>query len=115
MTEPVDGERLVHGCVYVAPADRHMKFSDECARLDREREPKQGHSRPSVDALFLSAAAAYSRRVVAIVLTGNGHDGAQGCLAVSDRGGISIGGEAKRIIDDNARCTPSQSITSKEN
>jgi two-component system chemotaxis response regulator CheB len=88
VTEPVDGERLVRGCVYVAPADHHMKFSDDCVGLDRG--PKHGHSRPSVDALFVSAAAAYGRRVVAIVLTGNGGDGAQGCLAVSARGGICI-------------------------
>jgi two-component system chemotaxis response regulator CheB len=105
VTEPVDGERLVHGCVYVAPADHHMMISDECVRLDRRS--KHGHPRPSVDALFTSAAAAYSRRVVAIVLSGNGLDGAQGCRAVSTRGGVSL---VQRPLEASAGSMPVHAI-----
>ena len=105
VTEPSDGERLVRGSVYVAPADHHMRFSDGCAHLDRG--PKQAFARPSADILFGSAAAEYTQRVVGVVLTGNGTDGAEGCLAVFDRGGISI---VQRPDEAAAASMPIQAI-----
>jgi len=43
-----------------------------------------------VDPLFASAALTYGRRVVAVVLTGGGHDGVQGLLDVTRAGGLSL-------------------------
>lgn len=45
------------------------------------------HCRPSVDLLFRSAASAYGAGVVAVVLTGMGSDGLDGCRAVRAAGG----------------------------
>ena len=51
--------------------------------------------RPSADLLFESAAASRSDRVIAVVLTGTGRDGAMGVMAVKKMGGTVIVQEAK--------------------
>jgi two-component system chemotaxis response regulator CheB len=48
-------------------------------------EPEAAH-RPSVDVLFTSAAAAVGRRTIAVLLTGMGHDGAQGMAELARAG-----------------------------
>ena len=88
VVEPANGDALVRGVVYIAPADCHMTFEDERVALDGG--PKEHHTRPAVDPLFISAAAAYGPRVVGVVLTGGGHDGMQGLLDVTTAGGISL-------------------------
>ena len=86
--EPADGDPLQRGAVYVAPADCHMKF--ERYRIALDVGAKEHHMRPAVDPLFASAALTYGRRVVAVVLTGGGHDGMQGLLDVTRAGGLSL-------------------------
>lgn len=82
------GTPLVRGVVYLAPSDRHMTFKRGRIRLDDNA--KEHHTRPAVDPLFESAALEYGRRVVAVVLTGGGHDGMKGLRAVSAAGGITL-------------------------
>src|SRR5262245_11199780 len=69
----VDGQRFAHGEIYVAPPDTHLIVERGLLRL--ERSPKESLSRPSVDALFRSAALAYGRRVVGVVMSGLLGDG----------------------------------------
>ena len=84
--EPVNGERLVEGCAYVAPADHHMTFHKGFAFLNRGR--KQHHTRPALDPLFESAASDYGNNVVGAVLTGGGSDGAEGLRCIWQHGGL---------------------------
>jgi two-component system chemotaxis response regulator CheB len=72
----VDGQRFAHGEIYVAPRDTHLLVQRSLIRL--ERSPKESRARPSVDALFRSAALAYGRRVVGVVLSGLLDDGSVG-------------------------------------
>jgi two-component system chemotaxis response regulator CheB len=88
VVEPVDGDCLQRGFVYIAPADCHMTF--ELERICLDRGVKEHHTRPAVDPLFASAALAYGPRVVGVVLTGGGHDGMQGLLDVTEAGGLSL-------------------------
>jgi two-component system chemotaxis response regulator CheB len=88
VVEPADGDALTRGVVYLAPADCHMTFEDEHIVLDDGA--KEHHTRPAVDPLFSSAAVAYGRRVVGVVLSGGGHDGMQGLLDVTMAGGLSL-------------------------
>jgi two-component system chemotaxis response regulator CheB len=52
--------------------------------------PAENRWRPSIDVLFRSAAAAYSTRVIGIILTGMLNDGTSGMSAVKRSGGICI-------------------------
>ncbi len=88
VVEPADGDLLMGGVVYIAPSDCHMTFADDRVALDRGA--KEHFTRPAVDPLFISAARAYGERVVAVVLTGGGHDGMQGLLHVTTAGGLCL-------------------------
>src|SRR5205823_10687990 len=46
--------------------------------------------RPSVDLLFSSAAEVYGERLIAVILTGSGSDGAAGAVDVKNAGGTVI-------------------------
>jgi chemotaxis response regulator CheB len=85
---PHDGLRFQRGRVYVAPPDQHMIVERGDIRL--EHSPKESAARPSVDALFRSAAYAYGRRVVGVLLTGMRTDGAVGLWQIRKYGGTTI-------------------------
>ena len=82
---PVDKEPLGAGRVYLAPPDYHLLVERGCLSLSTE--DVICHARPSVDALFETAADAYGPGVVAVILTGENADGAQGAARVKARGG----------------------------
>lgn len=82
------GEQLARGRVYVAPPDRHLLVRD--GGLIVVRGPHENGARPSIDALFRSAAVSYGRRTVAVVLSGSRDDGVAGASAVGARGGCVV-------------------------
>jgi len=84
--QPGDGEEIRAGHIYVAPPDLHMVVEGDRIRL--LRGPKENFSRPAIDPLFRSAAAAFGQQVVGIVLTGQLSDGSAGLVAIKDKGGI---------------------------
>ena len=59
--------------------------------------PPVHHQRPSVDVLFNSAALTGGANVIGVILTGMGADGAEGLLAMKERG-------AYTIAQDEASC-----------
>ncbi len=87
------GERLCPGRVYLAPRARHLLVlpGDRLALSD---SPKVCFTRPAADVLFTSAAGACGSRVVAVVLTGFGSDGADGVVAVKAAGGVVLAQDA---------------------
>jgi two-component system chemotaxis response regulator CheB len=88
VVEPADGDTLTHGCVYVAPSDRHMTLKDRGVFLDDG--PKQHYTRPAIDPLFTSASKEYGPRVLAVLLSGSGKDGTEGLLSVTSSAGIAL-------------------------
>ena len=88
VVEPDDGETLQRGVVYVAPRDQHLLFDDGCARLSRG--PREHLTRPAIDPLFRSAAAAFGPRVAGVLLTGYGGDGVPGLIKIKSAGGVSL-------------------------
>jgi len=84
-----DGTKMQPGSVYVAPPDSHVLVEDD-GTLSLSQAEQVHFVRPSADILFESAAASYGDRVIAVVLTGTGEDGATGVSAVHDRGGTVV-------------------------
>jgi two-component system, chemotaxis family, protein-glutamate methylesterase/glutaminase len=91
-----DKEGLEPGQVYLAPPDYHLLVEDDHLVLAVD-EPVN-YSRPSIDVLFESAAAAFGDRVTAILLTGYGRDGAAGIARVREAGGRTIVQEPKTAL-----------------
>ncbi|HSN13760.1 MAG TPA: CheB methylesterase domain-containing protein, partial [Anaeromyxobacteraceae bacterium] len=76
------------GRVVLAPSGRHLLVVDGRARLSDA--PPVDTFKPSVTPLFLSAAKAYGARVCGVLLTGMGHDGAEGLRAIREAGGTTL-------------------------
>jgi len=85
---PTDGEIIEKGMIYIAPPDRHMII--EHNRILIKKGPKENRFRPSIDALFRSAAYNYGSRVVGVILTGMLDDGTSGMWSVKRLGGVGI-------------------------
>jgi two-component system, chemotaxis family, protein-glutamate methylesterase/glutaminase len=64
----IDGDAIERGRVYVGVPNSHLVVERGTIRL--QSSPKESWHRPSVDALFRSAALAYGRRVVGVILSG---------------------------------------------
>lgn len=87
--EALGGETVERGTAYVARGDRHMQAvgsAAHCALHLAQTAPEE-HCRPSVDVLFRSAAMVYGAATLAVVLTGMGSDGLEGCQAIHSTGG----------------------------
>src|ERR1051326_7175884 len=85
---PRSGEPIRPSHIYVAPPDHHMLIQGALVKL--VHGPKENLHRPSIDALFRSAARWCGPRVIGVVLTGARDDGAAGMRAIKQRGGIAI-------------------------
>lgn len=84
-----DWEEFKRGHVYVAPADHHL-ILERTGYTRLTRGPKENRTRPAVDPLFRSAAAAFGPRVVGVILSGFLDDGTAGLWAIKERGGTAI-------------------------
>lgn len=90
--EAVEGETLRPGRIYLAPGDRHLlvRKSGTALHARLSVDPPENFCRPSVDPMLRSAAEACGGRVLAVMLTGMGHDGLAGTRQVIDAGGGAI-------------------------
>jgi two-component system, chemotaxis family, CheB/CheR fusion protein len=80
---------LQPGTVYVVPSNRLVTIEDGHVEV-QEDNPLRSRPQPSVDLLFSSAAAVYGDRLIAVILTGSGSDGAAGAVEVKNAGGTVI-------------------------
>jgi two-component system, chemotaxis family, protein-glutamate methylesterase/glutaminase len=85
---PQDGTRIKPGHIYVAPPDLHLLIED--GRIAIKRGPKENRFRPSIDALFRSAAYIYGSKAIGVVLSGALDDGTSGLWSIKRLGGIAI-------------------------
>jgi two-component system chemotaxis response regulator CheB len=91
--EAAEGDTLRPGLVLLAQAGRHLTFQ----RLSNGQvitrlpiQPMEKLHRPSVDVLFQSAAEIFGGRTLAVVMTGMGDDGKEGCAWIKAQGGTVI-------------------------
>src|SRR3546814_464855 len=90
--EAADGEPVTGGRIYLAPGDHHMSVVARDGRrfIRLDQGPRENFCRPSVDPMLRSLSAAWNDGVLALILTGMGHDGLAGCRAVVEAGGRVI-------------------------
>lgn len=96
-----DGEIAKKGHVYMAPADKHLVIDyvkNDLPVLKLSDEPPERFLRPAVNKLFRSAARIYKNTCIALLLTGMGQDGAEGCKEIIKAGGFTI-------CEDESTCT----------
>jgi len=90
--EAEEGDPILEGHVYVAPGHSHllvtMKSGKPYIKLSQE-EKRSGH-RPSADVLFESVAGIFGSKVVGVIMTGMGRDGADGMAIIKKNGGHTI-------------------------
>ena len=85
--EPEDKEPIAPG-IFVAPADYHLLV--EPGWFGLSLDPPEVYARPAIDVLFESAATAFGRQVVGVILSGASTDGARGTACVRELGGIVV-------------------------
>jgi two-component system chemotaxis response regulator CheB len=90
--EAQSGDILQAGRALICPGNRHLKakrmpLGDVVVLADDEKV--NGH-RPSADVLFRSVAEEFGNKVVGLLMTGMGDDGAEGLGAVKQAGGVTI-------------------------
>jgi two-component system chemotaxis response regulator CheB len=81
-------EELKPGHIYVAAPDHHLLLDDH--HVVRWKGPAEDRHRPSINALFRSAAVAWRERVVGVILTGTLDDGTAGLWWVKKFGGLTM-------------------------
>lgn len=97
VAEARGGEELQPGLAFVAPGGHHLAVVRSGARyvLELRGGPQVHFQKPAVDVTLRSVAAAAGGNAVGVVLTGMGHDGAEGLRAMRDAG-------ARTVVQDEA-------------
>jgi two-component system chemotaxis response regulator CheB len=79
--------------VYIAPGGFHLyikKNENNASYLTLTDNPPENNCKPSVDVLFRSAADVYGNKLLAIIMTGMGNDGAKSMMALKRAGAVII-------------------------
>ena len=84
VVEAQDGDLVRRGQVLISPGDRHLAVvrTSTGVHVSLDDGPPENSCRPAADVLFRSAVTAWGGGVLAVVLTGMGHDGLRGAQAV---------------------------------
>ena len=94
--EAEDGDMILKGAGYVAPAGFHMiaeDISDDTNkrfRIRLDEAPLVNYVRPSADVTMNSVADLFGNNIIAVILTGMGKDGLEGAKSIKERGGFII-------------------------
>ena len=88
--EAGDNEGVKGGEVLIAPGGCHLSFRrDRKGVVMTKLQERRGDDKyvPSVDIMFSSSAEVWGKRTIGVVLTGMGHDGKEGVVAIKEKGG----------------------------
>ena len=87
--EAQDGAAVEPDRIVIAPGDYHMRVVRDgtVVRTVLDQQPPIHSCRPAVDPLFASARDVWGGNLLAVVLTGMGHDGAEGAALIHAAGG----------------------------
>jgi two-component system chemotaxis response regulator CheB len=91
--EAAEGDALLPNHVFIAPGGRHTCIArhGNAVRIRIcDGEPVSGH-KPSIDVMMAGVAEVFGRHALALIMTGMGHDGVEGCRAIHAAGGYVLG------------------------
>lgn len=89
ISEANEKEELEKGHVYIAPPNYHLLI-EKTKQFTLTIGERVNFARPSIDLLFESAADAYKKSLIGILLTGSNQDGAKGLKKIKETGGLTI-------------------------
>lgn len=116
--EAQDNDVLKPGVAYLAPGGKQMLVdgSEGQSRVRiREEDSERITFKPSVDITFASAAKVFGDKVLAVVLTGMGSDGREGCRLLKQRGSrIWSQDEASCVVYGMPQAVTSAGLTDHE-
>ena len=84
-----NNDALQKGVVHVPATNDHLELNP-AQKLRYTQEPKNNPYHPSVDVFFHSLVKNWQGQAIGVLLTGMGRDGAQGLLAMKERGWHTI-------------------------
>jgi two-component system chemotaxis response regulator CheB len=89
---PAHGEVIEPGKIYLAPARQHLTVERRDGQVvcHLNNGPKEHHFKPAVDVMLRSVAEVYRQHALAIILTGMGKDGLEGCRQIAEQKGRII-------------------------
>lgn len=98
--EAEDGLELTRGTAVIAKGGNHLAIAREGRTLRCRvfEGPLESGHRPSVDHLFRSVAESVKSHAVGAILTGMGHDGAKGLLAMRQAGARTFGQDEESCL-----------------
>ncbi len=91
--EAESGDVVRPNHVLIAPGGSHLQLRRQAGMVKAmivDGPLVSGH-KPSVDVMMESAAAIYGSRMLGVIMTGMGRDGAQGCRCIREAGGYVLG------------------------
>jgi two-component system chemotaxis response regulator CheB len=88
---------LISGVCYVAPGDYHLVINRD-QTLSVNQSEKVCYVRPSVDVFLNSVTENFKGKILTIILTGMGYDGASGCSLLAKRDNIVLAQDQKSSV-----------------
>jgi two-component system chemotaxis response regulator CheB len=90
--EAEEGDLAKPGTCLIAPGDFHMivTWGAQGYQVSLKKGPQVWHQRPAVDVLFKTCAEAAGKYCTAAIFTGMGRDGAEGLLAIKNKGAMTF-------------------------
>lgn len=115
--EVSDKETMEPGTIYFAPPDYHMLVEHDGSLSLSVEEPVM-FSRPSIDVLFETAADAYGKNLLGVLLSGANHDGSSGLKSIYAAGGSVIvqdpqEASSKMMPKSGIKAVPDASVLSR--
>jgi two-component system chemotaxis response regulator CheB len=87
--EAENGDLVRNGQVLVAPGDYHLRINSE-RRIILSQEERVMFLRPAIDITMETLPEVFKTKIVGVILTGMGRDGARGMAIIKQAGGVTI-------------------------
>jgi len=92
-----DGDMIRDGIIYIAPSETHLELKNN-RMIYLTNSEKVNFVCPAIDVAMNSLKPSGNDRIIGVILTGMGKDGAQGLLHIKNIGGLTIAQDEESSI-----------------